>query len=246
MGPSCWERKPILLPKVPLPSPGPAPAPTWSVAGGPEASASPGAWDPAELERVGPTGQDLESERGTAPGTGTRGDLPSRLSQSCSPTVIVGWGLPPRPQLPDTVVRTKSSGQPASLRLCSSAPHPCALLITKKGCIPSDCQSRGRFQETMSPMEQDPASLGSDLTLPDIPYPSLLDIGGRLGTLCGGEGGRGSRRCVRWPGRFAMTRGEAQRLAQSLAPNAQSGAGLVSPRSPVLSLGTPPSIAIQP
>lgn len=80
-------------------------------------------WDPAEPERVGPTGQDLESERGRGGRllAQARGDLPSRLSQSCSPTVIVGWGLPPRPQLPDTVVRTKSSGQPASPRLCSSA-----------------------------------------------------------------------------------------------------------------------------
>lgn len=34
-----------------------------------EASASPGAWDPAELEQVGPIGQDLETERGAAPGT---------------------------------------------------------------------------------------------------------------------------------------------------------------------------------
>lgn len=56
------------------PTPAPSPACTHlEGGGGPEASASPGAWDPAELEQVGPIGQDLERERGPAPGTGTQG-----------------------------------------------------------------------------------------------------------------------------------------------------------------------------
>lgn len=125
------------------------------------------------------------SQRGPAPGTGARGgDLPSRLSQSCSPTVIVGQGLLPPPQPPDTLVWPNSSRQPAS-QSPGSVPEPLShgpFWSPERAGTSQTVQSRGRFQETVSPTEPGPAfSVGgggvSDLTLPDIPYPSYVLAG---------------------------------------------------------------------
>lgn len=110
-----------------------APAPAWPLhppgstvqtwqCWGLEASASE-AGDPAELEQVGPIGQDLETARGVAPGTHAHGDLPSRLSQSCSPTTNRYCWLgaatvttaAPRLRGRGSWGRTKSSGQLAGV-----------------------------------------------------------------------------------------------------------------------------------
>ena len=80
----------------------PGPAPTWRAwphwgawqCWRLEASASPGAWDPAELEQVGPIGQDLETRRGAAPGTQEHRGPAQPARPVLLPTVIVGWGLP--------------------------------------------------------------------------------------------------------------------------------------------------------
>lgn len=178
MRPSCSGGAPPSL------APARPPARTWEVAGGLEASASPGAWDPAELERVGPIGRDFESQRGAAPGTRTRtwGPAQPALPVLQSHPLLLAGACQPH-----TLVRGQLDSQPTT-QLDSNAPPPWALWVTRKGWLHPLRLSRAEdaFRKP-SPTEQGPAASGSDLTLPDIPTrPTSYTLAGVMGVWWGG------------------------------------------------------------
>lgn len=111
-----------------------------------------GAWDPAcdpaEPQKAGLIGQDLETKEGGGLWHRRTRDLPGRLAQSQipEPTVIVGRGLPPQPphafweeQVGTDSDRAKSSGQPVRPR--APLQHPQAMgtfwLPRRTGLLPS-------------------------------------------------------------------------------------------------------------
>lgn len=140
-----------LFPRVPLPSsawplhpPGGAgltvpPRQRWGL----ETSAFPGAWDPAELEQVGPIGQDLETARGAAPGTQTPGTCPAGSPSPAVPLppLLLAGGCPMPWREEAGGGRIKSSRQPAQCPAPHQHPSPHGPLWSPKraGQIPSDC-----------------------------------------------------------------------------------------------------------
>lgn len=204
-------------------------------------SASPGAWDPAKLEQVGPIGQDLETARGVAPGTHAHGDLPSRLSQSCPTTNRYCWlgaatvtAAAPRLVGRRQGGRTKSSGQLARRLALLPHPHSLSTFGHQVGMARSPLTGSRQGQKTLSGNHVCPRARSHSLPLRPPPawYSRPVCIGRRLGT-------PGARRAPgTWthvpPGQPGLrSQGETQCLTQSLGPNAQSGAG-----PPTRSLGT--------
>ena len=178
-------------------------------AGGLEASASSGAWDPAELEQVGPIGRDLETKGGW-PLAQVHGDLLSRLSQSCSPTTdrycwlgataaapcLEGKGQKGRCPL-NLAGLTALDLQP-SAQLCSGARHPMCPCDHQGGLVTSP-QTAQAGQRRPSGNHVSPRTRSSPLwhrprpaQHSQIPPVYRQETGDTVG---GGEGDRGTR-CV--------------------------------------------------
>lgn len=173
-----------------------------------EASASSGAWDPAQLEQVGPIGQDLETKVGVAPGTGARGlaepALPV-LQSHYRPLLLAGGycrcPVPRGERAGGQVPRLNPAGLSAldlqpSAQLCSGARYPMGPCDHQGGLVTSP-QTAQAGQRRPSGNLIPPRTGSSPLWRRPRPAQharSLLYTCRRLGTQWGG--GQGNEVCA--------------------------------------------------